>query len=64
MHRLLPALALALSLSTGWWDAVINATAKALGHNAPSTIEQPTPPHPPTTDGGCSWDPWGGCPGG
>ena len=64
MHRLFPAFALALSLSTGWWDAVVNATAKTLGLTTSTTVEQPTPPSPPTTQGGCSIDPWGGCPGG
>jgi hypothetical protein len=63
MHRLLPIFALALSLTTGWWGALKTATSTALGLQAP-TVEQPSSPHPPTTQGGCSIDPWGSCPGG
>ncbi len=61
MRRLSPILVLALSLSSGWWGALIQATAAALGLQAPATIEKPAPP--PTTQSGCSIDPWG-CPGG
>jgi len=62
MRRLSPILVLALSLSSGWWGALVQATAAALGLQAPAAIEKPTAP-PPTTQGGCSIDPWG-CPGG
>jgi hypothetical protein len=64
MHRLLPIFALALSLTTGWWGALKTATTTALGLQPPTAVEQPSSPHPPSTQGGCSIDPWGSCPGG
>ena len=63
MRRMLPVLVLAFSLSPGWWGALVHATATALGLQAPAAIERPSTPTPPTTQGGCSWDPWG-CTGG
>ena len=66
MNRMLPVIALALSLSSGWWATVVQATAEALGFHTAAAVEQPTPPPPPdssTTQSGCSWDPLG-CPNG
>jgi len=66
MNRMLPVIALALSLSSGWWGTVVRATAEALGFSVQAAVEQPTPPPPPdssTTQSGCSWDPLG-CPNG
>lgn len=61
MHRL-PVFVLALFLSTGWLSDAVRATAVALGLYAPIRVEQPAPePDNPTTDSGCSMDPWGGC---
>jgi hypothetical protein len=62
MHRL-PVFALVLFLSTGWWGNVVRATAAALGFEAQTAAEEPTPPSPPppSADIGCSMDPWG-CP--
>jgi hypothetical protein len=62
MHRLVPVFVLALALSTGWWEVLKTATATLLGLHPPTAIEQPTSPPPPSTQGGCSIDPWGGCP--
>jgi hypothetical protein len=63
MYRMLPAFAVALLLSTGWWGTVSRAFTAALGLDTPAASGQQTPPPgSPTTQGGCSWDPWG-CPG-
>ena len=65
MNRMLPVIALALSLSTGWWGTIVHATASALGFYPQASIEHSVPPPPPpdgsTTQSGCSWDPLG-CP--
>ncbi len=67
MHRL-PLLALVLSLSTGWWSPLVQATAQALGLQsstaAHQTVSPPPPADNPSTDSACSMDPWGGCLGG
>jgi hypothetical protein len=63
MHRLFPALALALALGAPWYAPLIQAATNALNQDTPSTT-RPAPPPPPdssTDDGSCSWDPWGGC---
>jgi hypothetical protein len=65
MNRL-PVIALALFLSAGWWGDLVRSTAAALGLNVPAVAEDQAPPPPPphpTTESGCSMDPWGGCQG-
>ena len=53
----LPVFALALLLSTSWWGAIVRATAKAAGSDAPPAVEQPA--SPPTTESAASIDPLG-----
>lgn len=48
MHRLLPVIVLVLGLSAGWWAGLLEGTEPA------------PPPSTSTSDGGASWDPWGG----
>jgi hypothetical protein len=67
MYRMLPAFAVALLLSAGWWGTVSRATTAALGLDTPAAAEQQTSPSPSgprdglTTDGGCAADPDGRC---
>jgi hypothetical protein len=64
MRHLVPALAVSLLLSSGWWDSLIRTAAEALGLEALIEAEQstatPPPSEKPSSDTGCSWDPLGG----
>ena len=65
MRHLLPALAVSLLLSAGWWNDLIRTTAEALGLQswieADQTTATPPPSTNPSSDSGCSMDPLGGC---
>jgi len=59
MHRLV-VISLALFLSTPWGAAIVRATAKSSGTQTQQAPAQLLPVAP-TTEDGCSMDPWG-CP--